>query len=241
MTRQALILITIAAIALIPSAVEAKWRFQAGGNLMLEFPQEEFKEKVENTGIGFGGYGAVGIPDWPILFGGSLGGVVYGSEKRKERLISTVPVWVDVETSNKLVLGHLFVRLQPQSGKFLPYVDGLFGFANFWTTTSIKDEGDVSGDPIAVSTNFDEYTSSYGIGGGIMYKVYSRGPGESQGKAFDLAIDVGARYLAGGETEYLKEGSIQIIEGQGEPQIVITPEKSDTDMVSVNIGVSVFF
>ena len=231
----------IVAIAFAPSTGHAKWRFQAGGNLTIGFPQEEFKEKVESNGVGFTGYGAVGIPNTPLLFGGSLGGIVYGRETWKERLISTVPVLVDVTTSNKLIWGHLLVRLQPQRGKILPYVDGLFGFANFRTTTSITAEYDFT--PIAESTNFDEYTSSYGAGAGVMFKVYSHQPEEiERHKGFNLCVDLGLRYLVGGETQYLKEGSIHVIEDRDDPpRIAITPEESATDIVSGHIGVSFFF
>lgn len=103
--------------------------FDGGINFMLGFPQGGFSQNVDNAGFGIGGYFGVLLPNSPVMLGGDLGFLIYGSESRKEPFSTTIPdVTVDVETSNNIVLGHLFIRIQAPAGAIRPYVDGLFGF-----------------------------------------------------------------------------------------------------------------
>lgn len=211
-------------------------RFQSGLNILVGVPQTEFKENVDNVGIGLSGFFGYNIPQSPFILGGSLGFMIYGSETREEPFSTTIPdVWVDVTTTNSIFNGHLMVRVQPQEGTLRPYLDGLLGFSYLSTSTEIEDQGWDDDDNIASSTNQDDFTSSYGGGGGLMIKVYE---GVNQNDSpYTIFVDLGVRYLIGGNAEYLKEGSITIKNGK----VYYDLNKSTTDLMIYQIGAAINF
>ena len=204
-----------------------------GINFMLGFPQGGFSQNVDNTGFGIGGYFGVLLPNSPVMLGGDLGFLIYGNETRKEPFSTTIPdVTVDVETSNNIVLGHLFLRLQAPVGAIRPYVDGLFGFNYLFTQTQIKNEQGIN-EEIASSTNFDDITLSYGAGGGLQIRVYDGtkkiNPNPEKRSLTTEFIDLRVRYMIGGKAEYLKEGSIS----RGENgKVAYDVEQSKTDLLT---------
>ncbi len=233
--------ITIAAaILLIAGSLFGQPLFQAGANFTLAFPQNEFGKSVDNNGFGGTGFFVTNIPKSPLFVGASLTFLIYGSETREEPWSQTIPdVFVDVTTNNNIVAGHILFRVQPPRGAVLPYLDALLGFNYLWTETSVHDQGDVDDDDIASTKQLDDIAFSFGGGGGLMFRVYS-GPGGSSLKRDLLAVyvDLGFRYLKGGEAEYLKEGSIQV---DNNNQVNYDIQESTTDILSAHIGVSFAF
>ena len=125
------------------AGAQAQSIFQFGGALALGFPQGEFKENVDNGGIGGNLHFNYRFPQSPLSIGASITFLIYGSERREEPFSTTIPdVWVDVTTTNNLVMAHLLFRLQPRRGAVLPYLDGLFGLNYLWTETRIEDQDD---------------------------------------------------------------------------------------------------
>ncbi|MCX6574987.1 MAG: hypothetical protein NTV82_01190 [Candidatus Aminicenantes bacterium] len=215
----------------------AQDRFQAGGHFMLGFPQNEFKQNVENTGLGGNFYFAYRFPRSFLSAGISFGFLIYGSERREEPLSLTIPdLIVDVRTTNSILLCHLFFRLQPPQGRFRPYLDGLLGLNYLTTDTSIEEHGDWEDDQIS-SNNFNDFALSYGMGGGVMVSLVEFRRVGSGRRVVSLDLDIGARYLKGGEAEYLKKGSVHREDG------VVTYDvyRSRTDLVKVNIGITFSF
>ena len=193
-------------------------------------PQGEFDEKVENNGFGFTGQALFSVPGSPVAIGGSFGGVIYGSETRREPFSTTIPdVTVDVETNNYILLGHLVLRIQPPTGSFRPYAEGVIGFNYLFTETTIESREE----DIASDTNFDDGVFSYGGGGGIMFMVYEGGGG----RPVNVFVDLGARYLKGGKAQYLREGSIRREDGR----VLYDIEESKTDLLAIHIGATVQF
>lgn len=233
------LLVILSLIMLLPDAGRGQYPFQANLNFVLGYPQNAFKENVANTGIGLEGHFAYNFARTPILVGASFSYLIYGSESYEVQLIQTVPVWVDVTTTNSLVMGHLLLRLQPPSGALRPYVDGLLGFHYLTTDTKIEDQSHHDDDDeIAGSNNFNDITSSYGGGGGIMVQVYHKeGNDESLDRSFSVSIDLGFRYLKGGKGEYLKEGSIRSENGR----FIYDVNRSTTDIVTWHIGAGFSF
>lgn len=231
------LLLATAIIFFMPTMlVMAQSPFQAGINLSLGFPQEEFKENVDNVGYGLSGHFGYQIPNTPVSIGTSIGFLIYGRETRREPLSTTIPdIIVDVETTNNILTGHLLLRVQPsmQSAILRPYLEGLFGFHYLWTETKIQDWDD---DDEIGSKNYDDAAMSYGGGGGVMIRVYE-GVKENSDGTFSVNIDLGFRYLYGGEAEYLKEGDIKRENGV----VTFTPSKSTTDLLVTNIGVTFNF
>lgn len=228
-----IVVVTIATALLSSSPANARGHFQAGGGFAVVFPQGDFKDHLDNEGYGFSGLISIEMPRSFLSIGSSFGVMIYGRETRREPFSTTIPdVTVEVETRNLLITGHLLLRAQPTTGVVRPYVDGLFGLHYLMTDTSIESrEQDVASD-----TNWDDATSSYGGGGGVMFFVYSR-EGVMQGERLEISVDIGVHYLKGGEAEYLKEGSIQRQDGS----VTYELEQSETDILMSYIGVSVLF
>ena len=218
----ALFLLTLPSIAL--------GQVDISGYFTIALPQGEFDEKVENNGFGFTGQALFSVPGSPVAIGGSFGGVIYGSETRREPFSTTIPdVTVDVETNNYLLLGHLVLRIQPPTGSFRPYAEGVIGFNYLFTETTIESREE----DIASDTNFDDGVFSYGGGGGIMFMVYEGGGG----RPVNVFVDLGARYLKGGKAQYLREGSIRREDGR----VLYDIEESKTDLLAIHIGATVQF
>jgi hypothetical protein len=212
-------------------------RFQAGGHFVLGFPQDEFKQNVENTGLGGNFYFAYRFPRSFLSAGISFGFLIYGSERREEPLSLTIPdLIVDVRTTNSILLCHLFLRLQPPQGRIRPYLDGLVGLNYLTTDTSIKERGDWDDGRIS-SNNFNDLALSYGMGGGVMVSLVEfRRVGNGR-RVVSLDLDCGVRYLKGGEAEYLKKGSIHREDGS----VTYDVYRSRTDLLKANIGVTFSF
>lgn len=227
-------MIVLVIVLLATSLANGQASFQAGGNFTLGFPQNEFKENIDNIGYGGTGFFAYRFPQSPLLIGASASFLVYGRETREEPFSMTIKkVFVDVTTTNSIIMGHLFFRLQPLKGSVLPYLDGLFGFNYLSTRTSIEDQWD--NEPIASSTNFDDITFSYGAGGGLMIRVYqSPQDDQKENELQAVYIDLGIRYIKSGEAEYLKKGSI-VEEENGD--VTYDINKSATDLITGHIGV----
>jgi hypothetical protein len=212
-------------------------RFQVGGHFLLGFPQAEFRENVEKTGLGGNFYFAYRFPRNILSAGVAFGFLIYGHETRTEPLSSTIPdLIVDVRTTNSILLCHLFLRIQPPQGSFRPYLDGLIGFNYLSTDTSIGDHDGWEDDNLS-SNNYNDIALSYGLGGGAMVNLVKvrragRGP-----RVFSMDLDIGARYLKGGEAEYLKKGSIHREDG------IVTYDvyRSKTDLLHAYLGLSFSF
>lgn len=206
--------------------------FQSGANFTISLPQNEFKTKLDATGIGGSGYFLVNIPKSPFYAGASFGVVVYGSDTRQEPFNAYTPeVIVDVTTRNYILMCHFVLRAQPQTGVLRPYLDGLLGFNYIWTETGVYDRQSWS-DRIASTVNMDDWAVSYGIGGGLMLCVY-----KNPNSDFSSLIEFGIRYLKGGKAQYLQQGSIT----QENGYVVYDIDYSNTDLLTLHMGVSFSF
>ena len=260
MNRLTAYYLIVLALILPASVAGSEPMVRIGGNFDLGYPQEEFRDNVDNTGLGGGMFLTIGFPDVPVQIGASADVMEYGRESREAPWSTTIPdVFVDVETTNDIVAAHLFLRLQPSSGFFQPYAEGLIGFHYLSTSTSVSDQGDES-ETIASTKHLSDFVFSYGAGAGVMFRVWKRsetpdpgedpaskddldevilgeGSGESAGKVKVQSIGVflDARYLRGREAEYLREGSITVEDGRVEYDV----RRSRTDIVIFRIGFSV--
>jgi len=224
----------ICMIASIPPSI-AQSRFQAGGSLTLGFPQNEFADNVDNIGFGLTGQFLFCFPQSPLSVGASMNFLIYGSETYEDQLTQGAPVYVDVTTTNNIIMTHLLLRLQPPRGSVRPYVDGLLGFNYLWTRTRIENQVD---EEIAGTTNFDDITFGWGGGVGISFRVFER---RENANYYDgpkaVFIEAGVRYLRGGDAEYLKEGSIQ----QTGDDFVYDVLQSITDIMTYHLGATIAF
>lgn len=203
-------------------------------NLLTGIPSGAFGDNVSNTALGGSFFLGYHPAEKPIVIGADLEFFRYGKERRKELLSPDIPdLPVEVTNRNEMFMSHLFLRVQPDWGKIVPYFDSLIGFNYLYTRTSLK--GDRRYNDIISTTNFSDWALSYGLGGGIKIKLLEN-IGKKAGKENYVAlfVDLGMRYLFGSEAEYLKEGSIQRVSGE----VYYNANKSRTDLLQFKIGVS---
>lgn len=222
-------LVCLAAIAM------AEPRFQTGVVFSSGFPQGEFAQNVSHAGLGVTWDFYYTLPHGPVSVGTSLGFLTYGSQSRGEILSPTIPdVVVDVDTTNNILLTHFFVRYQPpiSNQTVRPYVEGLIGLNYLWTQTSVGD----SGDDQFTTTNFSDTALSWGPGAGLGLSLYRGGPSELP-PVFRIDLNLGFRYLIGGQAVYLNEGDIQTIGDS----VYFTPHRSNTNLFVANLGLGFTF
>jgi hypothetical protein len=208
--------------------------FQGGLGFIVGAPQGEFKDNLDATGYGITGHIGYSPKTQPLMIGVEFGYMNYGSETRTEPFSTTIPdVFVNVTTTNNLVLTHLFLRVQPSRGIIRPYLEGLVGFSYFFTETKIENKNR-SGEEIASNTNQDDATFSGGGGLGAMVQVYSK---DKDNRKIEVLLDFRTRYLLGGEAEYLKKGSIRRESGR----VVYDINRSKTNLLTFQFGVAVRF
>jgi hypothetical protein len=221
-----------------PVSASGGEKFQAGGHFLLGFPKGEFKKNVDGNGLGGDFSFAYRFPRTPLSAGISFGFLVYGHESRVESLSPSIPdLLVEVGTTNSILLCHMFLRLQPERGIVRPYLDGLAGLNYLTTDTSIDDLNDGDEGGHLSSNNYNDLAFSYGVGGGAMVSVLRVVRGDRDHRIFSMDLDVGVRYLKGGEAEYLKKGSIRREDGV----VYYDVSSSRTDLLKAYIGLSFFF
>ena len=214
----------------------AEERFETGFRFLLGFPSGEFRRNLDRTGLGADFSFAYHIPRTIVSAGLSFGFLIYGSESRDEPLSSTIPdLIVKVTTTNSLLLGHIFIRVQPRTGFLRPYLEGLAGFHYLTTDTSIRGH-DEWGDALS-SNNFNDTAFSAGLGGGTKLTLLQVRQPDRTDRAFSIDLDLGVRWLRGGKAEYLKKGSVHRENG------VVTYDvyKSRTDLWLAGLGLSFSF
>ncbi len=219
-----------------------------GGNLLLGahflmvFPQGDFKKNVDDFGFGVNFDLGYGFPVIPVAVGLEGGFATYGSKSFNVPFSSTVQVVnVEVNTSNDIIPIHAFARLQPRTGWFRPYGEGLIGLNIMTTSSSVKNTN--TDEEIAGSTNKSDVAFSYGIGGGIAFRLLEEQAREEEGEhkpGFELLLDARLRMLFGGEASYFTRDAVQYQNGS----VVFDHSKeytSKTDVWTAQLGVMLRF
>jgi opacity protein-like surface antigen len=203
-----------------------------GIGFQLALPRAEYLEHNNHTGYGLGMTLGYDFPESYITAGLDGMFAIYSTQTRQEPWSSTIPdAKLDVETTNQIAAGHLFLRLQPGTGFIRPYVEGDFGFNYLWTDTKVSSRNNVDDKDIATSVDLSDFVISYGVTGGLMLPVWTPDPKDNQ-ELFELLLDLNFKYLFGGEAEYLKEGDKRIENGR----VLYNVDRSRTDMYNFRIG-----
>src|SRR5262245_33697804 len=208
-------------------------RWQFGIGVLAGVPTGDFATHVDSAG-GVHLHLDRGLGDSMFSLGGEFAYTSYGHESREVALSSLIPeipnASVTINTDNEMVLLHGRVRAQRRLGRWRPYADGLFGFTNLFTTTSIDSEcrGSDCSANLADATNSRDFALSYGGGAGVTigFRSSPRPP--------RLDLDLSVRYLRGTEAQYLTEGAIRREGGRA----FFDFSRSRTDMVAVYIGIA---
>jgi hypothetical protein len=191
-------------------------------------PVGEFREYVRH------GAGLNGNVFWtpqregPLAVRADGGFIVYGSERKRVCFSSTVGcrVELDLTTTNSIAYLNVGPQLMVPTGAVRPYANAAIGFSYFATTSQV--EGTQSDEAFASSTNFSDVSFAWLGGGGLLVRLAS---GHTP-----VFLDIGARYNANGQVEYLKRGDIQ---DNPDGSITFTPTRSEANLVTIHVGVSV--
>jgi hypothetical protein len=222
-----------------PAASTGRTRLQGGVGILAVLTAGDFARQVHDAG-GVLGHLNAALGDSVFSLGGEFAYLLYGHESRTVALGSLIPdipnASVKVNTDNAILLLHARVRGQRRQGRWRPYADGLVGFTDLFTTTSIEGVqqcGSVDpGTPRCITsstpsaTNSWDFVLSYGGGAGVMIGLGS--------SPRSVRLDVSARYLRGGEAQYLTEGAIRR-EGA---RAILEFSRSRTDMVTLYVGIA---
>jgi hypothetical protein len=209
-----------------------------GGSFVIGIPQNEFNENVDNLGYGFEIHGTIWKPEKkrPFTVGLNLGYLIYGSENQARPLSHTIPdILVDVNRQNSIVNFHLLFQIAPFTGTWRPYFEGLAGGNYIFTTTEVESQhswGD--NENIAESTNFDDFSWSFGCGAGLLIRLKP-----ADDNSGDIYLNLKARYLWGTKVNYLTEGDINI--NPVNYNVEYNLRNSKTDLFTINIGVDYYF
>lgn len=212
-----------------PSVAEAsdRLRFQFTPKFLTGVPIGSFGNRIGATPGGAVDF-AARVGRTPVLVGVALDYLRYGTETRRVALYPGVPeVFSDVDTTNNLFRSHALVRFQSAAGRARPYAEGLLGFSYTYTHTSI-DLGHAAGR--AGTTHLGDFAPSFGAGGGVTIGLVSRPDAH-------VALDVGLRYITGGDVDYLTRGELRR-NGDG---VTFTPTRSPASLFALQLGVAVDF
>lgn len=222
-----------------------------GFNMAGGVPMDDFQDHLDDVGIGVSGALLVGFG--PVAVGLEGGFLTYGQRAvpLPARLDAASATLGRIETKNQIGQLLAVLRLQAPSGVVRPYADGLFGF-NYFVTRTVTDQavvvvdadvdilnldlGDGGGiyEQTTRSNVLDDFALSYGVGGGLLVRVAQ---GTDDGTPWQAFLDLGVRYLLGGEAQYLREGGVI---GGGSPPAALVAE-SETTLIRPQLGLVVQF
>lgn len=204
--------------------------FEFGVDFLGAFPKGDLDETISDDGLGIGFYAAYRPKFAPFQVGGDFGFINYGSTSYKGPFRDCCRDLEEVETKNNIATGHLFFKLTPNAGAIRPYFEGLVGVKYFFTNTTFREDDEFDND---TDREFDDSAISYGAGTG--FSLVLRDGRNIDGST--ILLNVGIRYLFGGETEYVVEESVEI-DGT---LVTFDTLQSETDMLTARVGVGVRF
>jgi hypothetical protein len=211
-------------------------RVELGGDILVGFPQNEFKRNVDAVGGGLSAQIGYAPEESPFLLGFRLLFLNYGSEKRSDVILGQFsPIDADITTSNNILMGQLLARLGAHVGRFRPFVEGFLGYNYLFTETTVR--GENTGETITSETNFDDGAFGYGGGGGFQFSITGENLDDPAAPPDGLSLSLSARYMFGGKATYLKKGSIR----QENEKLVYYTHESTTDLLMIALGVTYYF
>ncbi|MFN1834661.1 hypothetical protein AB2B38_005310 [Balneola sp. MJW-20] len=215
-------------LILVYPEVEAQ-KVEFGAGLSYGIPMGDFSDALESDPVGGNFYVTFPAGKLPFDIGVELGIMTYGDDSRKENFNSQIPdVQVEVFRSYNIMTGNLLVRYQIDAGRITPYIDGLAGFNYMFTKTSVRQSDNTAA--LASSVNRDDAALNYGGGLGVKFDVFKIANKQ-------VRMNINGRYLFSDEITYLNDGELIVQNGT----VAENTTTSDTDLIVVNVGLSVSF
>jgi hypothetical protein len=213
-------------------------------NLNVGVPTGEFAENLEDPGVGGSLFLGSQLGTSPVVLGVDLGFLIYGRSRTSVPFSTTVPIRVDLVTTNSIFQPHAVLRFQSLQGTVRPYVEGVGGFKYLFTETKVRDEDRRDDErDIASETNFDDFAWSGGGGAGLDIVVYQPQRGRGGGMPMrSVSLHLGGQYLFGQEAEYVAEGPIDDQNGNNViDRSELDIRRSATSLVVIKVGLTAYF
>jgi hypothetical protein len=205
-------------------------RWGLGVSLLGAQPVGEFADYVGQGG-GFSMFGVFRLGDresWKLRV--DLEVISYGSTTLETPLSPSVPL-VDLSVTTENAIGSLALgpELVLGDGRFRPHLNASVGLSQFVTTTSVWGSGQAF--PLVSTKNHETHTYVLTAGGGVRIGI-------SEERPHPVVLDLGARYVHHGLTDYLREGGLS--EGPN-GEVLMEPIRSGTNLITLHLGVEVGF
>ncbi len=168
--------------------------FQLNGNFQMGIPMDDFRDNLDDPGFGGGALFLVHAGNSPLAAGLELSIMAYDSEQSRYNVrVGGFLKEYELQTSSNIFLGHAVVRFQPNVRfPVKPYFDGLFGFKNLFTSTTLTDLD--LGSATDSGTDQSDWALSYGGAFGLQFS-FSQNSG--------IVLDLRCAYLPGQNATYL--------------------------------------
>jgi hypothetical protein len=227
---------TTALIAFLAPLPATAQRVELGGDILVGFPQNEFKRTIDAVGGGLSAHIGYAPEESPFLLGVRLLYLNYGSDTRSDVIGGPFsPIDADIITTNNILMAHLLARLGAHVGRFRPFVEGFVGYNYLFTETTVR--GRNTGETITSETNLDDGAFGYGGGGGFQFSITGENLDDPTAPPDGLSLSLSARYAFGGKAKYLARGSIR----QENGALVYYTHESTTDLLMIALGVTYYF
>jgi len=213
-----------------------KWEF--GLTAGAAFPMGAFRNNLGTIGFNADLFIGRRLGHSPFSLGIDIYYMIYGFRSHDQNLSGDIPVQVEVDTSNNMLQGLIYLRCQPRRGRVRPYVEGLVGGSYLYTRTSISGTN-FPWDEITSSTNFDDFTVCAGGGAGLDVHLSGGGRSADGTPKAEVRLDCKVRYLLGGRAQYLRSDSI-VYDSERETFTYLFRE-STTNLLSAQVGISFNF
>ena len=168
--------------------------FQMNGNFQVGIPLNDFRDNLDEIGFGGGLQFLMHLGDSPLAMGADLSILAYATEHaRFSARVGGFTRNYELRTTSHIFLGHAMARFQPRlNGPIHPYIDGMLGFKNLFTSTSLTDRS--LGETLESDTDQSDWALSYGGAFGIQI---------SFGAEKNVVLDLRCAYLPGQNATYL--------------------------------------
>jgi len=196
----------------------------------LSIPLLDYRESMNNVGVGGGIEYLVNINNSPILLGVASTISNYGHASRE--YIDNDGFELAWKTNSSLWDTHLVLQIEPPfAANFQPYVQGKIGFNHFFTITRLVDNGNNSQDDGTLERYVDDNSWGMSYGGAI-------------GSLFPLdanwrfMLNARLSYLRGREVSYFSKRDTFTLTGDTLDAFSFT--ESTVDMLRLEVGMLMY-
>lgn len=216
--------------------VQERYKWMMGAAVGGAFPVGSYMDNFGHVGINLSLSAGRRLGNSPFMVTFECCATLYSLHTRHEYLSGTIPVLVEVTTSDNQIQGLFGLRFQPGTSRIRPYLEGLAGLSYFYAETVVS-ENEYPYNEIASQTDFDDTTFCAGGGAG-MDILLAGGRRNANGTAGpDVRFDFKVRYLFGGRARYLRADSIVYVDGN--PTYIY--RESATNLISAQVGIVIDF